>query len=457
MFCLVVKRKMKIKKTLIVLGTIAFLCLTVKAGNSKADGGIFIPHDSSGYETGQRAFIYFTGQSEMLVVSANFRANAKDFSWVIPTPAKPEIDKANYNLFKDLEQMTNTGERPVELSGGFSGSGAPKSDLVQIIEQKKVGIYDTAILKATDEKALADWLITHGYTFPADKNSELKSYVDNGWYFVIAKIQPDLTNQTGTESALMNGTLTPLKLTFPSDKIIYPMKLTGIALRSAQPGTTATASTGTTIPPGAITETVSPDMPIKLYVLSDHKTQSDSLQTDYANWISESNRVNLNTDLATDQITAGKKLYLTAMSATIPAAKIADDLTITNADNDQVYPTPANQTGGFWTINFIALILTPIGFALFPPGLIFILFVILQRYAIKRKWVYILGLVYEIFFCLAVVATSIGMLVIISSGSWAGFSESAGMLGLAIGTFIALLVAVFATVEMLKRYKRTYR
>ena len=216
------RRKMRIKKGLIVLGAIAFFCLAINTGRSKADGGIFIPDNFSGYETGQKAFIYFTNQSETLVVSANFRANAKDFSWVIPTPAKPEINKANSILFSDLEQMTDTDERPVESSGGLFGSGATKSSSVQIIEQKKVDVYDTAILKATDEKALANWLNAHGYNFPTDQNNALKSYVDNGWYFAIAKIQSNLVDQAKTENALMNGTLTPLKLTFTSDKIIYP-------------------------------------------------------------------------------------------------------------------------------------------------------------------------------------------------------------------------------------------
>lgn len=444
---------MKIKKSLIAAGLMALLCITTKIGIAKADGGIFVPHDFSGYETGQRAFIYFTGQSETLVVSANFRGNAKDFSWVIPTPSKPEVGKADLTLFKDLTEITNTDEQPVELSGRLAGSGAPKSSSVQVIEQKKVGIYDTAVLKATDEKALANWLTTNGYTFPTDKNSELKSYVDNGWYFAIAKIQPDFIGQTKTDVALMNGTLTPIKLTFTSDKIIYPMKLTGIALRSTLQETTATATT--TTKPGDIPEIVSPDMPIKLYILTDHKTQNGSLQTDYAGWISESNRANLNAGLTTDQIPAGKELFLTAMSATIPAARMTEDLIISNANEDEVYPTPANRTGMFWVANLIALILTPIGLALFPSGLIFIFFAILQRSAIKRRWVYVLGLVYEVLFCLSLVAVCIGFMVVLASFSV--LLKESGLLGFMIGAVITLLLAVLITLKMLKRYKKISR
>jgi hypothetical protein len=437
----------------IVAGLIALLWVAINIGVAKADGGIFVPHDFSGYETGQRAFIYFTGSSETLVISVNFRGNAKDFSWVIPTPAKPEIDQADLDLFKDLEQMTNGGTQSKRLSAGLSGSGAPPSSSVQVIEQKKVGIYDTAVLKATDEQALANWLTTNGYTFPTDKNSELKSYVDNGWYFAIAKIQPDFTDQAKTDMAAMNGTLTPLKLTFPTDKIIYPMKLTGIALRSTLPKTTAT--TTATLKPGDIPEIVSSDMPIKLYILADHKTQNDSLPTDYAGWISESNRVNLNASLATDQIPAGKEFFLTAMGATIPVAQISEDLIISNANDNEVYPAPANQTSAFWVVNLVALILTPIGFALFPLGLIFILFAILQRFAIKRKWVYILGLVYETLFCLMVVAVSVGFMVVLADFSV--LFEESGLLGFAIGVLITLFITVFTTLKMFKRYKKVNR
>ncbi|MCX6810010.1 MAG: DUF2330 domain-containing protein [Candidatus Berkelbacteria bacterium] len=438
--------------------SIIFVLAFVGATKTRADGGIFVPTDFSGYETGQRAFIYFANQSETLVVSANFRGDAKDFSWVVPVPAKPEIDKADSSLFTTLERIT----RPVSTSTSFSLGAAtsdlaPQSNSVQVVEQKQVGIYDTAILKATDENALSAWLNAHGYSFPTDKNSELKNYVDNDWYFTIAKIQTELENDPSTNRQLAKGTLTPLKLTFSSDKIIYPMKLTGIALRFVQPSATATASAGATIPPGAISETVSLDMPIELYILSDNKVNADALKTEYGNYLNETNIKNLNTDLGSSLMPADQKLFLTKLTATLSANTISDDFTLINASDNQIYPKPVNKTTEFWLTNLLFLVLVPLAIIFFPVplGLIFTVFVILQTY-VKKKWLYIVGSIYQILFCLTLVI--IGLVIVSGNSSdISGLFLENGFIGGIIALLVTLVFGIYVTVKMFKHYKITFK
>lgn len=446
-------------KSLIVLGIIGFLCLGINIGKSRADGGIYVPHDFSGYETGQRAFIYFNNQIETLVVSANFSGDAKDFSWVIPVPTKPEINKSSTNLFKNLEQITEKAVPIGSFGSGLTGVGATqKSSSVQVVEQKEVGVYDTEILKATDENALGNYLKTHGYNFPSNQSKELKSYVDDGWYFAIAKIQPDLTANSGADFALRVGTLTPLKLTFSADKIIYPMKLTGVALRSALPSASATASAGVvaTVPPDAISDTVSLDMPIDLYILSSAKVQNKALQTDYANWPSASNLENLNETLGNNQIPSDQKLFLTKLSATIAADKIADDFTLTTALDNQVVPAGVDSSLNFWLQNLLFLIVVPIMLIFFPApiGLIFLVFVLLQKF-VKRKWLYIIGLIYEIFACFLLLVTGLYILLTNLFDLRSLFLES-GAIGIAVSLVALIVFGVYVTIRMIKRYRNLY-
>lgn len=55
----------------------------------------------------------------------------------------------------------------------------------------------------------------------------LENYVKNKWYFVAVKVRPELVwGDVGTK--LGSGHATPLKLTFETKKIIYPMKISSL-------------------------------------------------------------------------------------------------------------------------------------------------------------------------------------------------------------------------------------
>lgn len=419
-----------------------FTILILTPTLAKADGGIFYPVDYPTAQTTQKAFIYYQNQTEDLIIATSFQGNAKDFAWVIPTPSKPTIDKSKVDLFNDLAIITKTTESgpDVVYNKSLPGeSGSPKSAPVEVISEKTIDVYDTAILKATDENALAKWLSDHGYTFPQDKSSELKSYVENGWYFAVAKIQPKLIVGGGIASQLASGTLTPLRLAFKTDKIIYPMKLTRVALDQIPASTKPT------------------NLPISLYVLTDHKTEQNLITTDWANWIGNNDISILNRDLDTNNRSAnvilGEKLFLTRMRDNLEIGKISDDLIITPAPNDQVYPAPAYKTPGFWLENLLFLVLAPVFILFFPIplGLIFIVFILLQLF-VKKKWLYIIGNVYQVLACL--ILLGVGLFVVMANESdLPGLFLQNGFIGAMISFVVLLALGIYTTIKMIKRYK----
>lgn len=418
---------------------------------AKADGGIFYPRDYYTAETSQKAFIYFANSTENMVVLSTFKGNAKDFAWVIPTPSQPEINKSSTDLFNNLAEITKTADSgPIVYNQPTFGlSDASKSTPVEVISEKTVDMYDTAVLKATDEKALAKWLTDHGYTFPADQTSALKSYVDGGWYFAIAKIKPDLIMSGGIVQELPEGTLTPLRLTFQSNKIIYPMKLTGLALTQAVPATLTESSDN------PIRSIDTSKIPITLYILADHKTEHGSLETDWANWINKTKIKSLNDNLG-GNIISSDKLFLTKMSNTLNVKDISDDFVIGNASNDQVHPTPVYKTAGFWLENLLFLFLTPLFFIFFPVpfGLIFLVFTLLQYY-VKKKWLYILGSIYEILTCTVPILFGV-MAVLAYSDDLNSILLQSGLTGALFSAVIIEIVIIWLTVKMIKRYKITF-
>lgn len=433
--------------------TLALLVFSMMVKPVKADGGIFYPDNYYAYETYQKAFVYFADKTETMVISAKFSGNAKDFSWVIPLPAKPEVDKSSASLFTSLENMTDTKTNSISGDSlSFGLSGVSQSASVEVISEKTIDMYDTAVLKATNENDLSAWLKSHGYSYPAGQDSALKSYVDNGWYFAIAKVQPTLVNDTKTGIALSTETITPLKFTFQTDKIIYPMKITGIALRSVK---SAATGNSTVIPPDARPEIVSNRIPITLYVVSGSKVEQSSLGTDWANWLSESNLEILNTKLGGTKI-SGDKLFLTKMSAALSPEKIVDDFTILPVADNQIYPVPEYKTSDFWFSNLLFFAITILCFMLLPPiGLFFAVFVILQIF-VNKKWLHITGNVYQVLACLSLPVIAIIFFLMSNPSSFSELILQFGFIGVAVAAVILEIVTIIFTIKMFAHYKSLF-
>ncbi|MCX6811346.1 MAG: DUF2330 domain-containing protein [Candidatus Berkelbacteria bacterium] len=432
---------------------------------AKADGGMFPPDGYYLNETNQKAFIYYFDQTENLVLSVSYQGDSADFAWVIPTPSKPEIYKSDASIFTKLQKLTARDDTGTPTFGATLNSfGTSKSEPVEVIEEKTIDIYDTAILKATDDKALAKWLVEHKYTFPEDKSSMLKEYIDNGWYFAIAKIQNALINDTDIKTKLAEGTVTPLRLKFQSNKIIYPMKLTRLALDLAEKNSkttpTPTSEVDQNSEPVNTHSPYSPHMGITLYVLSDAKMSQDMLTTTWANWINPTDINSLGeTVVGENWLTSNNKMFLTKMSASLNIKNVDDDFLITKAADNNIYPTPVYKTFQFWSTNLIFFIFTIIIGILIPTSFIFIIFVILQSFVIKRaKWAFFIGIIYEILVCLSLI---IAWFVIIFSinKTTKNFSQiflESGTIGFILGSIIIITAAIFFCVKMVKKYNQKF-
>lgn len=432
---------------------------------AKADGGMFPPDGYYLNETRQKAFIYYSGQTENLVVSASYQGNSADFAWVIPTPSKPEIFKSDSKIFTKLQKLTveSDTETPT-LGSSLNSLGALESKSVEVIEEKTIDIYDTAILRATNDKALAQWLNEHKYTFPEDKSSMLKEYIDNGWYFAIAKIQNALTNDTDIKTKLAEGTVTPLRLQFQSNKIVYPMKLTRLALdlaeKNSENATILAPEVHQSTESAGTSNYYSPHIGITLYVLADAKMSQDMLTTTWANWINPTDINSLGeTVVGENWLTSNNKMFLTKMSASLNIKSVDDDFLITKAADNNIYPIPVYKTFQFWSTNLIFFIFTIIIGIFFPTSFIFIIFVILQSFVIKRaKWAFSLGIIYEILACLSFV--TIWLVIFFSVNKTSNnFSQTfleGGIIGFTLGLLLLLAAAIFFCVKMIKKYNNIF-
>ena len=211
---------------------ICFITLLLLAPLSVyADGGLIPPPNYHILESDQRAVIFFENNTETLVVSTKFQGDAENFAWIIPTPTQPQVEKSTVGLFNSLNNLTSytRGVDYFNLStaGLGSGSGEIPPPPVEVLETKQIEYFDITVLKASDPNALNNWLNEHNYKFPSSANYVLDHYINNDWYFTTVKISGDYLSNN-LNQATRSGDLIPLSLTFSTEKIVFPLKISSV-------------------------------------------------------------------------------------------------------------------------------------------------------------------------------------------------------------------------------------
>jgi hypothetical protein len=327
-----------VSKKLIAAPLVAILCLLATTAAPVLADGVLFPDSMYRdlYESAQKAVILYGNNTEHLILSVSFEGDAEDFAWVIPVPAKPEIGVTDPDLFWELSDFTAT-EIP-KGGGGFGClGGATEGDTeeegVDVIEEQVVGPYATAILSATNATALADWLNANGYVFPEEGEEIVSEYIEKEWYFVATKINAmidiDLAEYEEVEEeaseALAEGAIEPIILSFASDEIVYPLRITSLSTMNA----------------------ASPE--VLLYVFADRVMVPEQypLYIGYGNWYENSFSLEFADKLSVEDLSdylilpvlisaclPGDEFYLAKLRGTISADQMVDIRLLRYAEGD---------------------------------------------------------------------------------------------------------------------------
>jgi hypothetical protein len=351
------------KKGLIAAPLIAVLfLLSMPAAPVLADGCLFpdsVYRDL--YESAQKAVILYGNSTEHLILSVSFEGDAEDFAWVIPLPAKPEIAVTDAELFWELSDFTATeipgGKGGVGCLGGFEGTTPGDHEGVDVIEEQVVGPYATATLSATNATALADWLDANGYVFPEEGEEIISEYIEREWYFVATRINAmvdvDLFGyeeepEEEPTAALAEGAIEPIVLSFASDEIVYPLRITSLSATSPE---------------------------VLLYVLADHVMVPEQypLYIGYGNWYENSFTLEFGSNVSVEDFPdyyeilpelvslclSGDEFYLTKLRGTVTADQMVDIQLLRYAEGDSL-DSLAQTSGNSGDIVVLATIVGPV-------------------------------------------------------------------------------------------------
>jgi hypothetical protein len=211
-----------------VLG-LAFLGAGIAPAWACACGGYLPDEESRARVFGENALVRYDGGQEEIVLSMSVQGQSKKAAWIMPVPAAAKVELGDNDLFYRLQSITRPKIvtrktywpfRDLGIMGGRGDSaGAQAPGGVAVHQQMRLGPFQIARLTGSSGTAVTDWLRANGYTAPASLATNLTPYLTEKWEIVAVKLAP----KDGRTP--MTGSTPPLRLTFASPRIVYPMRL----------------------------------------------------------------------------------------------------------------------------------------------------------------------------------------------------------------------------------------
>ncbi|MFD5268628.1 DUF2330 domain-containing protein [Streptomyces sp. NPDC058335] len=201
--------------------------------------GALVPGDQQRVAVGREvSVVRWDGAQEQIVMSLSVSGDADRAAWIMPVPGRATVKLGDPEILDQLTEATaperrerhyfwpQDGDWPLTESNDGAGA-APQlpgaAPGVGVVGRERLGPFDVARLTATDPSALDDWLGDNGFAFPPRLETALQPYVDRRWEYVAVRLVPE------TAGTPLGGDLDPLHLTFASDTLVYPMRLSRLA------------------------------------------------------------------------------------------------------------------------------------------------------------------------------------------------------------------------------------
>ena len=198
-----------------------------------ADGGFVwdIDTEPSIDDADQKAIILYNKGCETLIISINYRGIASNFAWLLPTPAPPKVSLAPSNVFSEVEkiaELIKQDSEDISMSSSLINKGMGE---VKVRERKQIGLYDIAVISSDDPNALFLWCKSQGFAISPSALPIIKNYISRGWCFTAVRINGFGMGRMG----ILEGEFAPIQLRFPSERIVYPLKISYINRFSLSP------------------------------------------------------------------------------------------------------------------------------------------------------------------------------------------------------------------------------
>ncbi|OBA83387.1 hypothetical protein A9W99_08650 [Mycobacterium sp. 1164966.3] len=296
------------------LGVVTMLGMAMLAlaapSRACACGALVPPPDGQATMNHEVALVHWDGSTENIVMQLGLNASTDNVALVVPTPTPATVVAAEKATFTELDSLTapEIKKRRHYKLGSVLEASAPRAaaptGAPNVLNQVHLGPLEATTLAGGDLAGLQKWLADNGYAIRPNVSAALDPYVRDSWSFVAMRL---------TSTAPIVGGLKPVRMTFQSPRLVYPMRLS-VAAPAAQR--------------------------VTIFTLTDHRQQrtdadasGQTSQVQFAGNVSGAVRDPLLRELA-----GNHGAYLTKMQIDIPKpAQITSDFEFGNAANDDPY------------------------------------------------------------------------------------------------------------------------
>jgi MYXO-CTERM domain-containing protein len=186
------------------------------------------------------------GTRTVLSMQNDYRGPLDDFAMVVPVPVvlhEGDVKTLDKSVFQKVDVMgaprlveyweqdpcrveIDREERmPMAAASGSAmaldeGKMGKKDYQVTIEAKFTVGEYNILILSAKDATGLESWLTDNHYKIPSGAAPLLRPYIEGGWKFFVAKVDPSKVKMVDGRAAL-----SPLRFHYDADDFTLPIRL----------------------------------------------------------------------------------------------------------------------------------------------------------------------------------------------------------------------------------------
>ncbi|MDP6359393.1 MAG: DUF2330 domain-containing protein [Planctomycetota bacterium] len=195
----------------------------------------------------QMTFVSYRNGIEDIVLRPGFKGSVTDFGMLIPFPVSPALRKVSDDIFHHIKKAIDPPEVVINLAVKKKEAGRRRQLLnkdqlvyhgqVKVLKEEAVGMYQIAVLEASNPQALKFWMKAHGYIYPNGMDVPCMDYIKLGWCFVavkstvgskaavepkpgMRKADPDLPEDSSFEGAVQ-----AMGFRFRTDNPVVPMRL----------------------------------------------------------------------------------------------------------------------------------------------------------------------------------------------------------------------------------------
>ena len=208
----------------LVSANIAALAIVALAAPSYACacGAVVAPPNAQAAMNREVALVHWDGSTENILMQLALNASTDNVALVVPTPTPATVATGDNATFTELDSLTapEIKKRRHWTLGSVLEASAPRAaapaGAPSVVNQVHLGPLEATTLAGGDLAGLQKWLADNGYAIRPAVSDALGPYVRDGWAFVAMRL---------TSTAPIVGGLKPVRMTFQSSRLVYPMRL----------------------------------------------------------------------------------------------------------------------------------------------------------------------------------------------------------------------------------------